>query len=91
MNKQPVYMSQTPEGCEVQGSGGNADRVTSVSMVNTGPNIEPVQFSGIEYERETDRFCTANDNTCKAPRANGTEFCIGHLRAHLKKQTEQGE
>lgn len=25
--------------------------------------------------------CVANDDTCEAPKAKGTDYCIGHLRS----------
>lgn len=28
--------------------------------------------------------CSANDDTCEAVRAKGTQFCAGHLRSKLK-------
>jgi hypothetical protein len=31
------------------------------------------------------RYCLGGNDTCKAFRANGTEYCIGHLRS-LEKQ-----
>lgn len=29
--------------------------------------------------------CVANDDTCEGPKAKGTDYCIGHLRAMSKK------
>lgn len=35
--------------------------------------------------------CTANDDTCGAIRAKGTQFCAGHLRSKLKNtETQNG-
>lgn len=42
--------------------------------------------------------CSANDDTCEAVRAKGTEYCAGHLRSKLKNtetpdgtdQTDEG-
>jgi hypothetical protein len=28
--------------------------------------------------------CVANDDTCEAPRAKGTDYCVGHLRSRAK-------
>jgi len=30
--------------------------------------------------------CSANDDTCEAIRAKGTQFCAGHLRSKLKNE-----
>ena len=40
--------------------------------------------SGVPYKAppsRPDTLCTGNDNTCGARKANGTEFCVGHLRS----------
>jgi len=29
--------------------------------------------------------CIAKDDTCKGPRANNTEYCVGHLRSQKKE------
>lgn len=29
-------------------------------------------------------LCVANNDTCKGPRAKGTDLCVGHLRAAQK-------
>lgn len=42
--------------------------------------------------------CSANDDTCQAIRAKGTQYCAGHLRSKMKDmekrngpdQTDQG-
>lgn len=30
--------------------------------------------------------CIAKEDTCEGPRANGTEYCVGHLRAVKRKE-----
>lgn len=32
--------------------------------------------------------CIANNDTCEGPKAKGTEYCIGHLRAMARKEEE---
>lgn len=32
--------------------------------------------------------CVANNDTCEGPKAKGTDYCIGHLRAMAKKDDE---
>lgn len=32
--------------------------------------------------------CIANDDTCEGPKAKGTDYCIGHLRA-MEKETDE--
>jgi hypothetical protein len=31
--------------------------------------------------------CIANNDTCEGPRAKGTEYCVGHLRAKKKEES----
>ena len=33
------------------------------------------------FKGRDDTLCTANDDSCGARRAKGTEFCAGHLRS----------
>lgn len=32
--------------------------------------------------------CIANEDTCDGPKAKGTDYCIGHLRAMAKKDSK---
>ncbi len=32
--------------------------------------------------------CIANNDTCEGPKAKGTDYCVGHLRAMAKKESE---
>jgi len=45
-----------------------------------------IQVGGVPYLGR--QRCIANDDTCEGPKAKGTEYCIGHLRANEKKETE---
>lgn len=58
-------------------------RVTELSNVRRFPNDEVVEAR--------DGLCTANDDSCRARKAKGTEFCIGHLRSMEKQSGEQSE
>jgi hypothetical protein len=33
-------------------------------------------------------WCIANEETCKGPKAKGTELCIGHLKGQMKLERE---
>jgi hypothetical protein len=35
--------------------------------------------------------CKANDETCEAARAKGTDYCIGHLRQMAKESLDESE
>ena len=45
-----------------------------------------LQIGGLPYVGR--QRCIANEDTCEGPKAKGTEYCIGHLRANTKKETE---
>jgi len=52
-----------------------------------------VQPYGVGLPHVSESRCTANEGTCGAARAKGTELCIGHLRQlrkALEVQDEQG-
>ncbi len=99
MNTQPINTSQGLAGTEPYGAARN---VISASMqpvyVNTG--TEPAFPSGNKYEGKSG-VCIHEGMDglgCKAPRAKGTDFCIGHLRkiekalkAKEEKETESKE
>lgn len=53
------------------------------------PTSRPAPWSGIEYVSPREGKCGAKDDTCEGPRAKGTDFCIGHLRAVEKAAREQ--
>ncbi len=53
-----------------------------------GREVTRAWNSGIAYEGWT--LCRANNETCTARRAKGTDFCIGHLN-QMKKQEAAGE
>lgn len=59
---------------------------TQSIMLAGDREIVRAPYSGIEYEAWSS--CNANNFTCTAPKAKGTEYCIGHLRS-VKKQEEQ--
>lgn len=33
--------------------------------------------------------CVANNDTCEGPKAKGTDYCVGHLRAMAKKKDDE--
>jgi hypothetical protein len=99
MNAQPINSSQGLAGTEPYGA---ARGVILAGMqpayINTG--TEPAFPSGNKYEGKSG-VCIHEGMDglgCKAPRAKGTDFCIGHLRkiekalkAKEEKETESKE
>lgn len=61
---------------------------TESIMIAGGREIARAPWSGIEYEAWSS--CHAKNFTCTAPKAKGTEYCIGHLRAAVKSGEKKG-
>ena len=89
--KQPIYQSQMPAGAERYGASGSTEQAAIMpSYIMSG--VEPAPPSGNKYEGNQGvcNFATETNEQCRAPRAKGTDFCIGHLR-HFEKQLENKE
>lgn len=58
---------------------------------SAGRDVVRAMYDGVPYEGHT--ACRANNDTCRAPRKTGFDFCVGHQRAyekHLKESAENG-
>lgn len=80
-----------PEGAQRYGSTPGADQSSMVPSYAAGSGTELAPPSGVQYGMMEDR-CTAvkkDGNGCLAPKANKTEFCVGHLRQLEKLQREE--
>jgi hypothetical protein len=69
-----------------------AQRVGGARNANSGEGVRRAVWSVAPYvggpkPREAN-MCSAEDNTCKAFKAKGTDLCIGHLRALEKEAAE---
>lgn len=64
--------------------GEKVDAYTPVNLIEGVTEWSPHSFTPYndpELRKRPDWACTGNDNTCGARKANGTEFCAGHLRS----------
>ncbi len=93
MNTQPINTAQGLTGTEPYGATRGAIRAgVQPAYINSG--TEPAFPSGNKYEGKSG-VCIHEGMDglgCKAPRAKGTDFCIGHLRKiekALKAKEEQ--
>lgn len=84
MNRDSIYTNQCPAGCEPAYSA-VGDLVTTAMPAHIQTGTSPAPFTGVDYERDTDDFCRANDNTCRGRKAKGTDYCMGHLRSFMKE------
>ena len=58
---------------------GWANYATSVSVGGSEAELSPEAFGPVVKERNP-KLCAGNNQTCKAYKARGTNFCVGHLR-----------
>lgn len=64
-------------------------RPANASRLNVASDVRLAAASA-EYVGRGNK-CTANEDTCEAIRAKGTQFCAGHLRSKLKNtETQDG-
>jgi hypothetical protein len=57
--------------------------VASGAVLMPGANIppQPVPVPAAKQDETRSGLCAGNDDTCKARKAKGTDWCAGHLRA----------
>jgi hypothetical protein len=82
---QPAYINQMMDGVEPYNSVSHTE-VRAITPMHNQPGTQLAPPSGIEYVHPYDTCHTIRpDSTrCGAPRAKGTDFCIGHIRAMEK-------
>lgn len=89
----PIYVSQMPEGAERYGVTPTNEQASLRPVYASQPGTELAPPSGVPYGNGQD-YCTAINKkglNCNSPKANGTEFCVGHLRQIEKLQREGNE
>jgi len=87
MNRQPVFQSQVPAGCEMYNSPKIGQDVSAIMPNYIQSNTEPAPPTGVEYIPPVPTCTHWNEmkqERCKAPQAKKTEFCIGHLNQQAK-------
>ena len=86
MTRQPMFTTQILAGCEMYNAPKDGQEIAGIMPSYMQSNTEPAPPSGIEYKAAMPT-CTglnAKEERCRAPKAKGTEFCIGHLKASEK-------
>lgn len=87
MTRQPVFTSQILAGCEMYNSPRPGQDVASIMPSFVQSNTELAPPSGVEYIPPIPT-CThwneMKEKRCRAPKAKGTDFCIGHLNQQAK-------
>ena len=82
MTRQPVYTSQVLAGCEMYNSPRPGQDVAGIMPSYVQSNTELAPPSGVEYVAAMPTCIGFNlkEDRCRAPKAKGTDFCIGHLK-----------
>jgi hypothetical protein len=93
MNKQTQNTGQGLAGTEPYGTVAGARHIGSIRADFHGANIEPappsgIPYGGVVYGKGLCQASTKKEEQCKSPKANDTDYCIGHLR-QLKKMGEE--
>ena len=92
MQRQTVHQHQGLAGTERYGTVHGVE--TSALMPSyVQDNTELAPPSGVEYGLIGTCIGTKNGtlDKCSAPRAQGTDYCIGHLRRLVKEQRQETE
>ena len=87
-----VYQSQMPEGAERYGVNPTSEQAAMVPAYMSVPGSELAPPSGVLFG--VIDACTAitkKGTACGGPKANDSQFCIGHLRQLEKLQREGNE
>jgi len=81
MTRELANQSQALAGTERYGTV-HGTEVRGLMPVHVRPGIELAPPSGVGRKNNFDPCTgvTERGKNCKAPRANGTQFCAGHLR-----------
>ena len=86
MNKEITNRGQMLVGTEVYGTASNVETASIMpSYIQSGTELAPP--SGNDYIPPVPTCTYWNEITemgCRAPKAKGTEFCIGHIRHNAK-------
>ena len=92
MNKETQSSGQGLEGTQPYGSVQGARHIGNARSDYHGKGVEVappsgVAFGGVHYKNALCQAMNSKEEECKAPKAKGTDYCIGHLNS-LKKMGE---
>jgi hypothetical protein len=88
MNKQSVYVSQMPAGCERAGAArGTEQAMLMPAHIMSGTELAPP--SGIAYGHRNQ--CTGfnkHGEQCQGNKIAGEEICLAHVRQRTKREED---
>lgn len=95
MNKEMQNQSQGLAGTQPYGTVEGARHVGNGRLAYHGSGVEiappsGIAYGGVHYKRGLCQAMNKKEEECKAPKAKGTDYCIGHLNA-LNKLGEKEE
>lgn len=84
-NIRPVHQHQGLSGTERYGATSNIEqRAMMPTFAQPGTQLAPNSGNPYVPKYESCAIVRENGDRCKGPKAKGTEYCIGHLRAMEK-------
>jgi hypothetical protein len=94
MNKQTQGAGQGLAGTQPYGSVEGARHISSTVADYHGKGVEHappsgIPYGGVHYGKGLCQASTKKEEQCKAPKANDTNYCIGHLRQFKKMGEKQ--
>ena len=92
MNKNTVGQSQGLAGTEPYGTVAGTQHVGNGRLRQHGEGVElappsGIAYGGVYYKNGLCQAMNMKEEPCKAPKAKGTDYCIGHLNS-FNKMTE---
>jgi hypothetical protein len=89
MSKQTQGQGQGLAGTQPYGTVAGARHVGNGRADYHGQGVElappsGVAYGGVHYGRGLCQAMNSKEEECKAPKAKGTDYCIGHLRSMNK-------
>lgn len=87
-----VYQNQMPEGAERYGVSPTSEQAAMVPSYMAVAGSELAPPSGVPFGvLDNCTAITKSGTACGVPKANNSQFCIGHLRQLEKLQREGNE
>lgn len=92
MNKQTTGQNQALAGTQPYGYVEGARHISNGRADYHGEGVEiappsGIAYGGVFYKNGLCQAMNKKEEQCKAPKAKGTDYCVGHLNA-LKKMGE---
>jgi hypothetical protein len=97
MNKETVGAGQGLAGTQPYGTVAGAQHIGNGRMGYHGQGIEiappsGVAYGGVFYKNGLCQAMNQKEEPCKAPKAKGTDYCVGHLnRMNKMLESKQEE